>query len=267
MFPAFLTAVYPLFGSIPNGVWVLLAILAAYLVVPPLLTLAALKLSTKPKLEPFSDKFSIPEDSKEYFRDAGNELRSLGFKYNSTWVAPNFMGNQTPIFQFFVHPQQFDCAMVTIFFLDQGSLTEHTQYVEFDSKFENGMEICTGNPRELSGFKSPDDVVKTHLPWIDDLAELYQAHQKIIRNHVRNSPKLNTLAGKHRGNAREFITTDLIKELDEATRQGTMRKTSDNKYYRASFFGAFTITWGQMFPFSAIRRSRQDAAARKRIEG
>ena len=267
MIPAFLTAVYPIFNSVPTGVWVLLAIWVAYLVVPPLLALATFKLSTKPKLVPFSDEFSIPEDSKEYFRDEGNELRSIGFQYNSTWVAPKLIGNLTPIFQLFVHPQQFDCATVTIFFSGQDSLTERTQHVQFSADFENGTGVSTGNIRELSGFKAPISVVKTQAPWIDDLAELYQAHQKIIRDHVRDSRKTNTLAEKFRGNARELFTTATIEELEEATQRGTLRKTADSKFYRFSFIGAFIVVWGQMFPISAIRRARQDAEARKRIEG
>lgn len=247
---------------IVGGVVTLLAL--AWFLVLPLLIVSTIKFSTNPKFEAVTKDTPMPLSAKEFFRDTGEDLRELGFKYRSTLIAPNITGNVTLVFQFFVHPQNLDCAMGVIGFATAGgTFAEQSRYVEFDTKLSNGHEVTTNNTHEINAFEPAEDVTKTTASWIDEVDELYAAHNKILSEQIRGARKVLAIDSEFGGDVKKFIINDMVKELSRSKR---MKLSSDGQHYVPTTFGGYMICWTQMPPFSIFASGRRDRLARNRIE-
>lgn len=231
----------------------------------PLLILATFKQQAKPRVEDVHDDWAdFPRRVKAQFDQKGTELEELGFEYQNTLALPQQMDNVKTILQVYVNRQTTDAAMlVSMFGLVNDVWSLNTQYVEFNARWEDGFELNTGNSPEPSAFKVPPDTLTTFAPWLEYADELFNAHKALCKQHGPGSRKELRLDRKFNGDCIPFVAEGMIREMEAACEDGYLKKSPT--HYKATFVGAYLMTWKQLPPFKQIVLARRNAVARKRL--
>ena len=245
----------------------LLFLAGAYTFVTPLLTMLVLKIQAVPEVQIVDDSNPLPSDVEQKFNRVDRQLEKLGFQEKDTCLVPNAVTNVTTILRLYLNYAQQDAAMTVAMFSNaNGTWTERTHYVEFCSRTQNGMEVNTGNNRDVSAFKVPANTFTTHAPSVTDLAQLYKAHQGFVQQQFKGAAKVLKIQTEFGGDTASYLSAGIIDELESARKDGYLKFSSDRKYYLATVKGAYLMTWNEIPPFRQFLRARYRAAARQRLK-
>jgi len=251
---------------LPHLYWILPAAFACYLLVVPLLILATFRHDAEPALEYVDDDTPLPADVDQHFFEVEDALESLGFKIDDMMYLPRQTDNVRVILQLFIHHKDRTAAMgVTMFTLVNGVWSVGNQYVEFTTRHHNGFTVNTSNSSEIGAFPPSETTITSWLSCLDDIPQLYSAHCAISDLHVTHKSRVLRLESDFNGDAALYIAACMKEEFQHAEEIGYLRLTSDTIAYRATFIGAYKMTWKQLPPFKGMIRTRMTRQALNRL--
>ena len=246
--------------------WLVPAAFVVYLFVVPLLILATFHQDADPVLAYVDDDAPLPAEVLQHFVDAKESLESLGFAVGDMMYLPQQTDNTRGILQLFINYKDQTSAMgVTMFTLVNGVWSIGSQYVEFMTKGKGGFTVNSLNSREIGAFPLPETTITSYLFCLKDIPQLYSAHCAVSDFHVPHESRVLRLETEFGGNAADYVADGMKQEFREAVRSGYLRPTADGTIYRATFVGAYKLTWQQLPPFKGLIRSQKKRQALNRL--
>jgi hypothetical protein len=91
---------------------------------------------------------------------------------------------------------------------------------------------------------------------VQDPFQLYEIHRHIIAKHASIADSDRKVMFEP-GGAAAYLAQVMTQGYEEQAAVGILRRTIENTedIYRPTWYGAFRMTWGLMFPFSSLRRN------------
>jgi hypothetical protein len=236
-------------------IWAILMALLYYIGGPILIRLKQ-KAKAHPKFESL-DASDIPDVLAHYVYSTANALRDDDFTPEAYLSLPDQVPNVRAYLILLANRFAGDKAMVTVMMTHQEGKTPQigTHYVEFSTRYASGKVVDTMNSQTLGAFKTLPGRVKTQMPQVQDPHLLYQIHR-----HV-----LDRLAGVTPGDAKEmypegeaarYLADVLERSYDEQAALGLLYRDEERgeTIFRPTWYGAFYMTWGLLFPIKQIRQ-------------
>lgn len=231
----------------------------------PILIYFTQKMKARPRFETLEPS-QMPGPVADYVYSTANALRDAGFTPESYLCLPDAVPNVKAYLILLANHAAGDKAMVTALMSEMPDMpaTLGTVYVEFSTRYASGRLVDTMNSRQLSSFPALPHEVKNQFPAIQDPLRLYEIHRHIMAKHAGIADNDRKVMFEP-GSAAAYLAQVMAQGYEEQAAVGIMRRTveADEEIYRPTWYGAFRMTWGLMFPFQSMRRaaiSRKSAA-------
>lgn len=236
-------------------------ILLAILMVPyglgPVLIYITHKQQARPHLVDFKPGVTpLPADVDQFFHSSSWALAQEGFEIITGMFLPSQIENIVVALIFLANRREKDGAIVVAMHSNSPVMTMTQFHIEFVSRYRDGRVIQTNNAESLNAFPTPPNTINSFLPSVRDPQQLYRIHQAVCRREGAGQ-KFLRLDEKYGGDAIGYMTDAMIEELDQASEAGYMRLDSRAGVYKPTLFGAVKMTYGELWPFKAIRKSRR----------
>jgi hypothetical protein len=225
----------------------------------PILIRFTQKMAAQPRFYPL-DTAGVPPDVLNYFYWAVEALRPVGFVPSAYVALPQQVPNVQAFLVMLVNPYAGDKAMVTAMYGTQSGVPRlSTRYLEFSTRYEDGRWVDTLNSKTLGSFKESPEGTKTQAPSVQDPQELYRLHQYVMAKAVPGGKKV--LYGE--GEAVPYLSRVMIESYDRQVKYGWLALERTGGVYRPTWLGAYMMTWGLLWPMTAIRRFRMEQKERE----
>lgn len=274
---------------VPASVLVCASLALLYVFGSPLLMLLTFRYQALPNIVQLPANTSFPEEVREYLFECHEELISLGFSNVGSFSLPDQMSNVKVVFALFVNRVRKTSAMAALVYVKiAGKWKLGTNYLEFSTRFTDGGLVDTMNSAQVGAFPERPNSIKTQHPEITDIGVLHSAHQLLGDTHFSGRERTLRLDDQFHGDAPALIAVGLTEELEAARAAGYLRlvggdqaefgdaMADDNPYrvgivftppsYRATIYGAYLMTWKQLWPFKPIVKRLIYRRDRKRLQ-
>lgn len=232
----------------PSVLLCVIGMIAFYFLATPLIILASQKMAARPDCEELQ-MHSLEPRLAQFIMDKTNALFALGFDEPALIHMSNPAPGVNAYLIMLVNRPQGDKVMVTALVGDAG-LRIQTWYVEFSTRYDNDHCVDTLNSSELSAFQQGPQNIRTQVPSVTDVDELYRLHQFKMKNSGITGRKVLY----EPGHAVEYLLKYAIKKgYDEQVTKGWLRYDAAEDCYRATIKGAYLMTWGLLQPIKMFR--------------
>lgn len=205
----------------------------------------------------------LPADVLQFFNSVSGELLSLGFTYKTTINIRNFAPGQNTFFQVYYHLEDKNAAVITDMLQEiPGTKGQHTRYTEFNTVFENGLELGVTNNKLVRPPGFCTDKIIIHIPDYAGLDKLYRLHKELKLFYGKGSP----CRLPDEGQIISEIKRTLLKELECSVKSGFQYLDKSTNQYRPTLKGAYMTTWHQLWPVGSIKLALLKRKARKLIQ-
>lgn len=240
-----------------------LAVAAFFYVGMPLLIKFSQKAKARARFEPLEHS-DIPAVLSDYVYSTANALRQDGFTSEAYLCLPDQVPNVKAYLIMLTNRAMGDKAMVTVLMQCPPGQTPQlgTRYVEFSTRFQSGKSVDTLNSSTLSSFKLLPGETKTYLPKVQDPHLLYRIHRHVIAKFAGIEPG-DAPEVYPEGGALPYLTDVMEKGYEEQAALGLFyrERRASGDLFRPTWYGAFYMTWGLLFPFAQLRRMQLDRRA------
>ncbi len=196
----------------------------------------------------------LPRDVSDFVEPARATLIAHGFRPVVYFCFPDSFHNVNAICILLVNALTNESAMLSCVYAKPAGLSTliKLKYVEFVSRFRDGVCVQTNNSPEIGAFR-PEPKEHTIQFWdIQDVAELYRRHRRISERLSTAQQRLR-LFDEFRRDVEQYLQTAVMKEpCDFQVEVGIFRRASDG--YRPTLKGAFILAWQELWPWKPIRR-------------
>ncbi|WP_372722440.1 hypothetical protein [Novipirellula sp.] len=273
-----------IFDSLPStGTLILLGLPLLYLLGTPLLILATFRTEAFPTIEPVPAEDPLPEVVRQHFFEVHESMTRLGFSNEGTFFLPQAVTNVKSLIVVFLNQAESTGAVSAVVYADHsGTWSLQESFTEFCTRFDDDSEINTGNQKTLGAFPIPPSYLSTQHPRIQNVEDLFAAHQALRRQYALRRRPVNRLDTLFKGDVAAFISAGMTAEFEHAKACGYLRyiggahdgftaAMQDSPYrppaqlnrpqYGATFVGAYLMAWKQLWPmkpFFAYARHRHD---------
>jgi hypothetical protein len=253
------------------GVIVALCILAPYVLLPVFIR-STFRQPAQPQLVAFDPNHpQLPPEVVGHFYRVRADLEPLGFETVAGLFLPGPLPNVRAVILLLVHRAAADAAIATAIYGDEVSGTRlQAAYVEICTRFRDRTFVQTNNSPEMGSFGDKRDKGTTvQFPMVADAARLYRLHRAMADRHAGGSGRSLPLCDEFGGDPVRYMASAITDELDDAVSLGYLYRTADGTY-RATWPGAFRMTWKELWPMKAVRRRRRQRKAEQllaEIEG
>lgn len=253
--------------------WVVISVvvMALILLVPyglgPVLIYATHKQSAAPKLVAFQPGATpLPVDVDKFFHSSSWALTQEGFTVETGLFLPSQIENIVVALILLINRRESDVAILAAMHSNSPMAESLTQFhTEFVTRYRDGRIVQTNNADTLNAFPPPTGAVNSYFPSIKDPQQLYRLHQAQSKRHGSRQ-KVLPLDEQHAGNAVAYATAAMVEELNEACKAGFMWLDRASASYRPTIGGAFKMTYGELWPFKSIRRSKRARRERQMLD-
>lgn len=254
------------FISDHEWIWIPILLVAIPYLMGPLLIFSTMRLESDPTIVPFNpDAQTLPTLVNEHFCHARDRLEQIGFEFVEAMLLPNLVTRAKAFLILMTNRATKDSVIAMTVYGDAGgSGWIHNSSVEFNTTFQDGLEIDTSNTTELSSFRTRPNHVKSCFPDMKP-ATLYRIHQAIARQHRNPAEKACHLETEYRDDPIAFVGAGIRREFAAGADDGYLRLCSANAKYRPTVKGALIMTWQELWPWKMIRRRKRAALARKTL--
>lgn len=222
----------------------------------PALIRCTQKAKAHPKFEEL-EASDIPDALAHYVYSTANALRQDDFTPEAYLSLPDQVPNVRAYLILLANRQSGDKAMVTVLMTHAGDTTPQigTCYVEFSTRYASGTVVDTMNSSTLGAFKPVPREVKTQIPQVQDPHLLFQLHMHVLANFAGVDPGDEKLMYPE-GEAARYLADVLTRGYEEQVALGLMYRDEEGgeTIFRPTWYGAFYMTWGQLFPIKQVRR-------------
>jgi hypothetical protein len=206
------------------------------------------------------DEKPVPPKTRDYLDDCGEALLGLGYEPQSCVALPEPMPDVVAIGQLWIHPERKDAALVSAIFGTNPGVASpmQTYYTEILSRFtsEDVAVIQTNNAQMVSSFPDLPNELTFRFPMVTSLNTLDRLHQKLVKQHAPPAKKIVSLTDEFRGDMTKYVRAVLVESYRKQEGTGYLRYNADRNFWQPTVKGAYLMTWGQLWPMSAILKSR-----------
>ena len=214
------------------------------------------KLSADPAYEELN-MHSLDQQISQFLMDRTTDLYELGFDEPTLIHMPCPVAGVKGYLIMLVNRSAGDKAMVTA--LASESAAIQTWYVEFSTRYVTNQCVDTLNSSELSAFIQGPENIRSQLPSVTDVGELYRLHQYRMKTSGITARKMLYEPGQAIAYLKEYA---IKKSYDGQVAKGWLRYDAAQNCYRPTIKGAYLMTWGLLYPMKYFRMM-----AMKRREG
>jgi len=227
--------------------WILVPLGLFYLGVP-LWIRARQRLAAHPAVRELELEALDPEIA-AFLMGKTRELFALGFDEPALLELPAPVPNITVYLVLLVNRATGDKAVVMAL-VGSAAVAIQSLYVEFSTRFDDDQLFATLNSEELSALPPSPATVRTQVPGVQDVRELYELHRYVIlRRDVVARPQLFPPGG-----AIDYLVRFAFeKEYERAVRRGWLYYVASGDYYLPTLVGAYLMTWGLLQPAKFFR--------------
>lgn len=235
-----------------SGIWVVVAV-CGYWLVPPLLILVTYKMHGSPEVVEFDPDVTPPPTSvARYFAENRTTLEDCGFRRLASVVLPDPTPNVKAVLELFVNDQNQDAAMVSAFFVTGvGAASPPKRYVEFATEFPGGEfeELQTSNNIIVGAYPDLTKSPTFRFPHVTDVEQLYRLHQALLEREAGGSRKVLLVLDEFGGDVSEYLRVKVFRGCCERhVGTGYLRYNEPRDCFVATVFGAYLMSWKQMWP-------------------
>jgi hypothetical protein len=177
-------------------------------------------------------------------------LEDLGFAFRGRWLNPG-LSRATCDITLLENPRTLQVAKV----LEVAAGTRRTVTVLFQSRFDDGTEVATGNSPVKAGFPRLPKTTGVWLPEVRDVGQLYRVHSG-VSDHLGQDKKRLSVGP----DPVAFLTAGHHRRLTHFVETGYYYLDSSRGMYRMTWKGAVLVIWRLVWPvrplFRAWRRRR-----------
>jgi hypothetical protein len=240
--------------------WGVVGLMLAYYLGLPLLLHCQMRFPAVPQVEQL-DLDRVKPSVAEFLMSRTRDLHELGFGETTLVKMPYQAPHIRTYLAMLVNRESGDKAMVTAMLGDQPGMK--TLYVEFSTRFETGHMFDTVNSAELNAFPPQPLTIRTQVPQVRDVGELYDLHRFVMKKHDVNGKKVLY----ERGAALDYLINDVfIKPYDEQVERGWLYHDAAENVYRTTIRGSYLISWGLLQPFKGLRTLAMRRRARRILQ-
>ncbi|NLY02716.1 MAG: hypothetical protein GXY83_42225 [Rhodopirellula sp.] len=244
-----------------NAAFIVLCILLAPHLLAPFLIGCTLRFRTPAEVVPIDPRREpLPDSVRQYFDQAYHALTDAGFELVGVMALPSLLPNVQSLLALYANRAACDMAMSTFIVAEGGRM--QARYVEFVTRFSDGVVVQTNNSNQLGSFK-PLPGQHTLQFWdVQDFAYLYQLHRLAVDRFRRSGQPVFRLDSEFGGDAAEFVSRVALEEsFEEQIGTGYLVRTANG--YRPSVKGAWLMSWQELWPWKAVRRWQTGRRARQ----
>jgi hypothetical protein len=247
--------------------WIVWLALAAtvYVFGTPLLILMTFRYEACPTVEvlDLDPHDPLPALVQEHLDLVQDQLTPLGFQAEGIFFLPRAARNVRTLFALYVNRSTQERAMAVTIYGRTKNGWRHLQFVEFNTRYTNGRDINTNNTNEIGAFKTSSTTLSTRIRWIADPVKLCNIHRAISLARGEAAPKELRLDTWSHGDASAHVANMLRESLEGARQSGYLRLSADGTHYRATFKGAYLMTWRILQPFKWCLLYNRDRQAKR----
>ena len=231
----------------------------------PLLILATFKLKSPTRIVYFQPgTMALPLDVKQFVVPACRQLVRLGFRPVAYFKLPNLVSNAESINVLLINEATSEGAMVNCLYADALIGTIKTKYVEFYTRFRDGVTVQTNNSKQLSAFTNAPDEHTIQFWDTQDVGELYRRHVAISKA-LGTGPRRNRLAEEFRDDVGDYLQEAVVREpADYQVELGLLQRVKGG--YTTTLKGAVLFTWKEMWPWKLFRKAARRSEARRWLD-
>jgi hypothetical protein len=220
--------------------------------------------NTRPEIIPLQpDQF--PDPVGPLFASAAEDLARLGFEHRACLAWQRFLANSSTYMAVFLNPSCGDeaAAVISLRWLDRRRLRS-IRRLEFRTSLDDGTALITDNQGVVGLSDSLPLGVVQRFPLMADPVLLYEAHQRVMLErcgHVRARPE-------HPGDSSGYAARaeqDLLARLEEQIRMGRMYLNAKTGFFRPTWKGAASYSWGELSIVKSVRRRTANQKARRQL--
>ena len=228
-------------------------------VVAPILILFTQKMAAHPQFQRFSPD-QLPPAVIPFFQNSLQSMLAHGFTVIDYLLAPGMSASVTPCLVYLVNFQTGDAANITCIWVNaNGISTPKTQYAEFSTRFANEHAVTSNNSKTVGAFKPLDGRHLFYHADVYDVGQLYALHQAAMEKFEPGQQKILAPAGQEIPN---FIAR-ITESYENQVKTGLLRYDAASDSFKPTLYGAFYMTYLQIFPFKQIKASQMRAASQE----
>jgi hypothetical protein len=161
-----------------------------------------------------------------------------------------------------VHRQNKDAAFATAAYAQTPQGTHlQTAHLEITTRFRDGALVSTTNRSMIGAFPPRPRQTKTQASMVPEGDRLYRLHEFVLKDIPSSAGKILRLDEEFGGDLVAYMRCSMLEELQDATAAGYMYRSPVEAVYRATWKGAFLMTWSQLWPLKAIKRAQLQRSA------
>jgi hypothetical protein len=210
----------------------------------------------QPKMAPL-DFDSIPQSVAAHISVCRNELENLEFKLLGVYDRgdSNFVVRST--IALFKHPAEKTWAWVVVF-ENFKSTSLGASFIEFESRFSDGMRLFTNNYKRFADQAHPAGHRTFQLPMTKNASLLYRAHNHLKNKHFANKPPIFSFEEE----GIKFLESSFREARMHEIEVGYIYLNRSGTKYRLTLKGAILTIWKDMWPVCDVRRIMRHIKAR-----
>lgn len=203
----------------------------------------------------------LPSDVLAFMDRSVWELQPLGFVPAALVREVGAVPGVTIYVVMLPNPTTFDrCGLA--FTVGDGTTGLRTPTVTFETKFENGTTIETGNFADAGVFPRDRSYNRLNIPHLNNLALQWEIHR---RRRVRHAPRNALAVLPPAGTEVQAQVQDDVREKERVRAAGYYYFDAAAGVYRPTWKGAYLMTWKLLIPVSMIRRQAKRTRARREV--
>ena len=225
----------------------------------PLLIKAKMKTNASPNVL-LLESSGCPEEVARYFETKVPELMLLGFEVVGYYSAPDMLEGCVAYFSFLFNYRTQDKAMIASIVTKKENSEIRSCYTEFSTRFTDGTAVTTSNIATALAFRPVPTVKTTRLPGVEDCVLLYRVHRMQMEIFAPDREKLLPEKGKE---LNYLIEVTLRSSNEKQCELGILSFDAESNCYRATWIGAYYMTWKLLFPAKQIELEMRKRNARE----
>ena len=188
----------------------------------------------------------LPEAVKACIAPRVGEIESLGFELVGCYDCGELRPQTRTYVAYFCNRTTNDFANVTVVVTPR----EVTSYVEFSTRFSNGMVLETNTNKILPLTPGSPETCVFRFAEIAEPGALYQVHRRLLEKYAGGLwPE-----GEPKGQEIQRLVRVLENYGPRHAKIGYMTLAQDGQSYRLTWKGAFLMAWRGLWPASLLRR-------------
>jgi hypothetical protein len=190
------------------------------------------------------------------------ELQALGFVPVALVREAGSVPDVTMYLVLFTSPATQDRAAATFSIGSNEITTIRTPTLTFETKFESGFAVETGNFADAGVFPPDANRNRMHIPRLKNAAVLYEVHR---RRRVRYGPRGARAVLPPAGRELDAQREEEVAEKERVRAAGYYWLDAPAGKYRPTWKGAYLMTWKLLFPVGWLRRRGKQVRARREL--